>query len=391
MTARFTQAPESHNGSEQFLLHLEFSHEPVKFSYRTVRDELFGIEGGSIVKARRLVSGRNLRWEITVVPAGVGAVTLTARATTDCAASHAVCDTDGRKFSGQLTLTVPGPAPVPVTSEPITASWVQAPEEHDGSTAFDLHMDFSHEPVGFSYRSITGGVVNVQGGTITRVWRRVRGRNQQWGVQVTPSGSGDVTVSVNGTGQCSEDHAVCDAAGRKLKAGAEVRIKGPVVLTVADADVEEADGATLDFLVTLSRVLSETVTVSYATSDSTASAGDDYTATSGTLTLQANESSKTISVPVLVDVHDEASETLTLTLSNPSPSRVQLADATATGTIRSERLAASKRVATESGLVLCAPNPFNSTTTIMYHLSSPGPVKLVIYNVLGQPVRTPSG
>ena len=34
------------------------------------------------------------------------------------------------------------------------------------------------------------------------------------------------------------------------------------------------------------------------------------------------------------------------------------------------------------------PNPFNSATLISYHLSSAGPVKLVIYNVLGQPVRT---
>ena len=41
-----------------------------------------------------------------------------------------------------------------------------------------------------------------------------------------------------------------------------------------------------------------------------------------------------------------------------------------------------------SGLAPNSPNPFNSATLITYHLSSPGPVKLVIYNVLGQPVRT---
>ncbi len=41
-----------------------------------------------------------------------------------------------------------------------------------------------------------------------------------------------------------------------------------------------------------------------------------------------------------------------------------------------------------SGLAPNFPNPFNSATLITYHLSSPGPVQLVIYNVLGQPVRT---
>ena len=53
-----------------------------------------------------------------------------------------------------------------------------------------------------------------------------------------------------------------------------------------------------------------------------------------------------------------------------------------------ESLAAAKEVASASGLEPNAPNPFNSSTQIAYHLSSPGPVHLVIYNVLGQPVRT---
>ena len=60
--------------------------------------------------------------------------------------------------------------------------------------------------------------------------------------------------------------------------------------------------------------------------------------------------------------------------------------------VRVEPLSASKPVAeTEaaiSGLAPNFPNPFNSATLITYHLSSPGPVQLVIYNVLGQPVRT---
>ena len=53
-----------------------------------------------------------------------------------------------------------------------------------------------------------------------------------------------------------------------------------------------------------------------------------------------------------------------------------------------EPLAAAKAVASVSGLGPNVPNPFNSATQIAYHLSSPGPVHLVIYNVLGQPVRT---
>jgi hypothetical protein len=56
--------------------------------------------------------------------------------------------------------------------------------------------------------------------------------------------------------------------------------------------------------------------------------------------------------------------------------------------VRVEPMAAGKAVAPASGLAPGGPNPFNSSTQIAYRLSSPGPVQLVIYNVLGQPVRT---
>ncbi len=91
---------------------------------------------------------------------------------------------------------------------------------------------------------------------------------------------------------------------------------------------------TLHFRVFLSRRLQIPVSVDYATSDNTTTAGADYPATSGTLTFRPGETAKTISVPVFQDGHDEDHETLTLTLSNPHPwRRVRLHDATATGTI----------------------------------------------------------
>ena len=77
------------------------------------------------------------------------------------------------------------------------------------------------------------------------------------------------------------------------------------------------------------------MTVDYATSDGSATAGADYTATSGTLTFRAGESSQTIEVAVLDDSHDEGEETLTLTLSNASGGR--LTDARATGNDREHR------------------------------------------------------
>ncbi len=108
-------------------------------------------------------------------------------------------------------------------------------------------------------------------------------------------------------------------------------VLAPALLSVADARAEEGTDATLDFAVTLNREAANTVTVDYATADGTATAGSDYTATSGTLTFAAGETEKTVSVPVLEDDHDEGSETLTLRLSNAQGA--QIADGEATGTI----------------------------------------------------------
>src|SRR5262249_3656033 len=60
------------------------------------------------------------------------------------------------------------------------------------------------------------------------------------------------------------------------------------------------------------------VSVHYATSDGTATAGSDYTPVSGTLTFADGEASKTFTVAVLDDSLVEGNETVTLTLSNPT-------------------------------------------------------------------------
>ena len=110
----------------------------------------------------------------------------------------------------------------------------------------------------------------------------------------------------------------------------ETTVTGPGV-SVADAQVQEAEGAALAFSVTLAEAQTSAVSVRYATSDGTATAGADYEAVSGALRFAPGETAKTISVPVLNDAHDDDGETMTLTLS--SPFGAQIADGTATGTI----------------------------------------------------------
>jgi hypothetical protein len=77
------------------------------------------------------------------------------------------------------------------------------------------------------------------------------------------------------------------------------------------------------------------VTVHYSTSNGTATAGEDYVATSGVLTFNEGETLQTFVVPIINnDDLSEGNETINLTLSEPSPEGTILGDpSTATITI----------------------------------------------------------
>ena len=104
-------------------------------------------------------------------------------------------------------------------------------------------------------------------------------------------------------------------------------------VSIADASVIEGNSgtSTLAFTATLSKASATAVTVNYATSNGTATAGQDYTAGSGTITFAPGVISQTVNVAVTGDTTVEPTETLTVTLSTPSGATI--ARAVATGTI----------------------------------------------------------
>lgn len=107
-------------------------------------------------------------------------------------------------------------------------------------------------------------------------------------------------------------------------------------IAIADASLKEGVSGTrnLSFTVTLSEATSGPVTVTYATADGTAKAGEDYTAQTGTLTFAAGETSKVINVAVTGDTVIERNETLKIILTTPTGAKI--ADAAAVGTIAND-------------------------------------------------------
>lgn len=98
-----------------------------------------------------------------------------------------------------------------------------------------------------------------------------------------------------------------------------VNVKGDgttPVLTVADRSIDENAGL-VNIQVVASAPSSVPVTVQYATSNITATAGQDYVQTSGTVTIPAYIDSWSFSIPITNDATPEPSETFSVTLSNP--------------------------------------------------------------------------
>ena len=334
LTASFSSVPGSHDGAA-FTLELRFSEE-FSLSYLTLRDHALDVTGGTLAGVARAPKGQNQVWDVTVRPAaGAGDVTVTLAATTDCTATGAICAADARPLSAAVSATVPRTVSTPT---PFRVSFSDVPDEHDGTSPIVFKVLFNKKPRReYSYVRIRDATVQARRNAAVvaaqAVERLNRPHNDRWLITVPPGGKEDVTVSVGPFASCSDAGAVCTGDGELLSNAVTRTILGPPGLSVADAQVYEAPDATLDFAVTLARASGSTVSVDYATGDGTASAGSDYTATSGTLIFAPGETAKTVAVPVIGDDVDEGDETLTLTLSNPSGGNAWLADARATGTI----------------------------------------------------------
>ena len=145
---------------------------------------------------------------------------------------------------------------------------------------------------------------------------------------------GAVTVTITE----GDTHRVGDAASATVavtdndgeEPEVEVR-RSDVTVSFAAARYQVSEGGgVLDFTVRLSAVSLETVTVDYATASGTAMAGQDYRATTGTLTFPILATEQRIRVPIIDDDLVEDDETFTLRLRN---SNATISQGTAAGVI----------------------------------------------------------
>lgn len=161
---------------------------------------------------------------------------------------------------------------------------------------------------------------------------------------VIPAGSttGSITITITADTIDESDETVVVALGAPSNAtmGAITQHTATIVdddvstaaLSIANATITENNfGAQqMQFTVTLSAASLQTVTVSYATADGSASAGFDYTAASGTLTFGPGQLTQSVAVTILGDTIDELDETFSVDLSNAQNATIAAGHATGT-------------------------------------------------------------
>lgn len=134
--------------------------------------------------------------------------------------------------------------------------------------------------------------------------------------------------------------------------------------SVSINNVQAAEGNSkrknFTFVVSLSAPHTQTVTVAYATANQTATAGSDYTAASGTLSIPAGATSGAINVSVIGDKVVEDDETFTLSLGNPT--NATIGTTTGVGTIQNDDIPSADLEITKSA----APGTYQAGSMISY-------------------------
>ncbi len=140
------------------------------------------------------------------------------------------------------------------------------------------------------------------------------------------AGSATATVTVDPTADTTvepdETVILTLAAGTGYTVGTTTPVTGTITnddfpqLSINDITVVEGQNSNAILTVTVNNPNSQPISVNYTTAPIDATANVDYTSQTGTLTIAANTSTATISIPILNDNLNEPDEAFTVTLSN---------------------------------------------------------------------------
>ncbi len=390
-------------------------------------------------------------WEFEIEPDSDADVTVSLEAWRPCDEPGAICTADGRALSTEISTTVRGPAAdeqepqeqerpdqetavaeqepqeqeeeeQPQAPPALTASFEGMPAKHKGEGGFRFRVAFS-ENIGISFRSLREDAFTVSGGRVTG-GKRVDGRRDLFEMTVRPESDGDVTITLPAGRECGVSGAICTKGEnrRKLTNAPSARVRGPAAAEQEPQQQEQPDQETAAAAQepqqqeqkpqeqeeeeqpqkpppprNLTGVANDdgSVTLSWD------APGDDSVTGYRILRRHTVKQAPGVFSTLAANTGTTAT-TYTDRVASPETRyayRVKAINAAGAGKrsnyvkVTTKRAAPASKPAVESepeppGLAPNVPNPFNPNTLIPYRLDTDGPVRLEIYNLLGQRIRT---
>ncbi|MEL7408396.1 MAG: DUF4347 domain-containing protein, partial [Cyanobacteria bacterium J06558_2] len=187
--------------------------------------------------------------------------------------------------------------------------------------------------IGLTDRTQEGNFQWVNGETSSyRDWAPNEPNDFKFGGNFT-AGEDYTLINWNGSGQWNDmPDSFAGTFRGIIELGENPSNPGVIGLETSIYQVNEDEG-TVEVTIARTEGSDSTVTVDYATVDATASAGEDYSAASGTVTFADGETSKRVTISILNDALVEGNEEFSFTIDNVTGGATLLAPRTALVTI----------------------------------------------------------
>ena len=353
-------------------------------------------------------------------------MTVSLEAWRPCDEPGAICTADGRALATEISTTVRGPAAdeqEPQEQEqqqpdqeeeeqpqappaPLTARFVGMPAKHNGEGGFRFRVAFS-EDIGISFRSLREDAFTVSGGRVTG-GKRVDGRRDLFEMTVRPVSNGDVTITLPAGRKCGVSGAICTKGEnrRKLTNAPSATVRGPAAAEQKPQQQQRPDQAAAAAQEPPQKPPPPRNLTGVANDDGSVTLswdapGDDSVTGYRILRRHTVKQAPGVFSTLAANTGTTAT-TYTDGVASPETRyayRVKAVNAAGAGKrsnyvkVTTKRAAPASKPAVASepeppGLAPNAPNPFNPSTVIPYRLDVDGPVRLDIYNLLGQRIRT---
>ena len=214
ITAEVVETLGFHNGSSPFRVRVRFSKKLLNTAGEVFQAFAAKTAGGKVIDARRVggVETEGEDWDIYVQPDGSSDVTIGLYTGGPCHLATQLCSKDMVKVGKWLQETRSGTwvqtwtdTTIPLLTQGVKATVVEAPHRHDGSRMFNVRVGFDAELFN-SYLQVMRAFEETAGGTVVRARPVVRRDGTQdgtrWNITVRPHGSGDVTLDLKTGGPC---------------------------------------------------------------------------------------------------------------------------------------------------------------------------------------------